>query len=49
MGRREVSSYKISVEKSKSPLGRPKHRWETMNKLDIKEVVCEGVNRIELA
>jgi hypothetical protein len=44
MGRREVSSYKISVEKSKSPLGRPKHRWETMKKAQMVPAHMQVVN-----
>jgi hypothetical protein len=33
----------------KSILGRPSRRWRDNIKLDIKVVVCEGVDRIHLA
>jgi hypothetical protein len=31
-----------------SPLGRTRRRWEDNIKMDIKEVVCGGMNWIEL-
>jgi len=31
------------------PLGRPRHRWEDNIKLDIPEVICEGMDWIDLA
>jgi hypothetical protein len=31
------------------PLGRPRHRWEVNIKMDLLEVGCGGMNRIELA
>jgi hypothetical protein len=33
----------------KRPLGRPRRRWEDNIKIDIQEVVCGGMDRIELA
>jgi hypothetical protein len=31
------------------PLGRPRHRWESNNKIDLQEVGWGGVEWIELA
>jgi hypothetical protein len=31
------------------PLGRPRRRWEDNIKMDLQEVGCVGMNRIELA
>jgi hypothetical protein len=38
----------ISVRKceGKTPLGRPKHRWEDNIKTDLKEIGCEYVDWI---
>ena len=33
----------------KSPLGRPKRRWEDKIKMDLQEVGCGGVDWTELA
>ena len=33
----------------KRPLGRPRHRWEDNIKMDLQEVVCWGMDWIELA
>jgi len=33
----------------KRPLGRPTRRWEDNIKMDLQEVVCGGVDWIELA
>ena len=43
--------YKILVGKPerKSPLGRPRSRWEDNIKIGLHEVGCEGVDWIELA
>jgi hypothetical protein len=44
------SVYRILVVKheGKRPLGRPRRRWED-NTMDLQEVGCGGMNRIELA
>jgi hypothetical protein len=43
--------YRVVVGKpeGKRPLGRPRHRWEDNIKMDLQEVGCEGMDRIELA
>jgi hypothetical protein len=45
------SLYMVLVGKSegKSPLGRPRRRWEDNIKLDLQEVGCKGVDWIDLA
>ena len=50
MGKR-LGVYKVLVGKSegKKPLGRPRHRWEDNNKMDLQEVGCEDMDWIELA
>jgi len=50
MGKRR-SVYRVLVGKpeGKRPLGRPKHRWEDNIKMDLLEVGCGGLDRIELA
>jgi len=39
----------VGKPEGKSPLGRPRRRWEDSIKLDLQEVVCEGMDWIELA
>jgi len=43
--------YRVLVGKpeGKRPLGRPRPRWEDNIKMDLQEVVCGGMYRIELA
>jgi hypothetical protein len=45
------SVYKISVGRSegKRPLGRLRHRWENNNRMDLRYIGWEAVNRIHLA
>jgi len=42
--------YRVLVGKSegKRPLGRPRHRWEDNTKMDLWEVVCGGMDCIDL-
>jgi len=44
-------TYRVLVGKSegKRPLGRPRRRWEVNIKMYLHEVVCGGMNWIELA
>jgi hypothetical protein len=43
--------YRVLVGKpeGKSPLGRPRRRWEDNITTDLQEVGCGGMDRIELA
>jgi len=43
--------YRVLVGKpeGKSPLGKPRHRWEDNIKMDLQEVGCGGMDWIELA
>jgi hypothetical protein len=43
--------YRVLVRKpeGKSPLARPRRRWEDNIKIDLQEVVCGGMDWIELA
>jgi hypothetical protein len=47
--RRGVYRVLVGKPEGKSPLGRPKHRWEDNIKMDLQEVGCGGMNWIELA
>jgi len=42
---------RVLVEKHEGRrlLGRPRHRWEDDIKMDLQEVVCGGMDWIELA
>jgi hypothetical protein len=42
--------YRVLVgrPKSKRPLGRPRRRWEDNIKMDLKDIVIDGANRIQL-
>jgi hypothetical protein len=43
--------YRVLVRKpeEKTPLGRPKRRWEDNIKMDLQEVKCGGMDWINLA
>jgi hypothetical protein len=45
------NAYRILVGKSegKRPLGRPRRRWVSNIKMDLREIECDGVNWIDLA
>ena len=45
MGER-TGVYRVLVEKpdGKSPLGRPRRRWEQNTEMDLQEVGCEGMD-----
>jgi hypothetical protein len=47
--RRGVCRVLVRKPKGKRPLARPRHRWEDNIKVDIQEVVCGGMDWIELA
>jgi hypothetical protein len=39
----------VGEPEGKSPLGRLRRRWEDNIKIDLQEVVCGGIDWIELA
>jgi hypothetical protein len=43
--------YRVLVGKpeGKRPLGRPRHRWEDSNIMDLQKVGCEGTAGIDLS
>ena len=47
--RRGVYRVLVGKPEGKSPPARPRRRWEDNIKMDLKEVGCEGMDRIELA
>jgi len=48
-GRRGLYRVLIGKPEVKRPLGRPKRRWEDNIKMDLQEVLCGSMDRIELA
>jgi hypothetical protein len=47
--RRRVYRGLLEKPEGKRPLGRPRSRWEDNIKMDLQEVGCGGMDRIELA
>jgi len=49
--RERSDAYKVLVGKpeGKRPLERPRSRWEDNIKMELQEVGCSGMDRIELA
>jgi len=47
--RRGVYRILVGKPEGKRPLGRPRRRWEDNIKMDLQEVVCGGMDWIELA
>jgi hypothetical protein len=45
------NAYRVLVGKpeGKRPLGRPRRRWENNNKMDLREIEWDGMDRIDLA
>jgi hypothetical protein len=39
----------VGKPEGKRPLGRPRHRWEDNIKMDLQEVGCGDMDRIDLA
>ena len=39
----------VEIPEGKRPPGRPRRRWKDNIKMDLQEVVCEGMDWIELA
>ena len=46
---RSVDSVLVEKPQGKSPLGRPRYRWEDNIKMDLQEVGCERMDWIDLA
>ena len=50
MGKKKIAANFSAVKpKRKTPLGRPKRRWEDNTKLDRRECEWEGVHWIDVA
>ena len=47
--RRGVYRFLVEKPEGKSPLGRPRCRWEDNIKIDLQEVGCGGMEWIDLA
>ena len=47
--KRRVYTVLVGKREGKSPLGRPRCRWEDNTKMDLQEVGCVGMDWIELA
>ena len=47
--RRGIHRVLVGKPERKKTLGRPKRRWENNIKMDLQEVVCGGVDWMELA
>ena len=47
--RRDTYRVLVGKPEGKRPLGRPRRRWENNMKMDLQEMGCGGVDRMELA
>jgi hypothetical protein len=47
--RRGIHRVLVGKPEVKSPLGRPRHRWEDDIKMDLRKVGCGGMDCIEVA
>jgi len=47
--RRSVYWVLVGKRKGRRPLGRPRHKWEDNIKMNLQEVVCGGMDWIEVA
>jgi len=47
--RKGVYSVLVDISELKRPPGRPRRRWEDNIKMDLREVVCGGMDWIEMA
>ena len=46
---RDVYRVLVGKREGKRPLGRPRRRWDDNIKMNLQEVVCGGIDWIELA
>ena len=49
MGRRGAYRVLVGRPKGKIPLGKPRHRWKNNITVDLQEVGCRAMDRIDLA
>ena len=49
MGERDAYRVSVGNPEGKRPLGRPRRRWEDNINVDLQEVGCGGMDRIDLA
>jgi len=47
--RRGIYRVLVGKPEGKRPLQKPRHRWEENIMMDLQEVGCGGMNRIQLA
>ena len=47
--RRDIHRVLMRKPEGKTPLGRPRRRWEDNTKMDLQEVRCGGMDRVEPA
>jgi len=47
--RRGAYRFLVGKTEGKRPVGRFRHKWEDSIKMDVQEVGCEGMARIDLA
>ena len=47
--RRGIYRFLVGKLEGKRPLGRPRHRWEDIIKMDLQEVACVDMDGIEMA
>jgi len=47
--RRGIYRVLVGKPEGKTPLGRPRHRWEDNIKMDLQEMVCGDMDWIKLA
>jgi hypothetical protein len=47
--RRGICRVLVGKPDGQRPLGKPRYRWEDINKMDLQELGCGGMDWIELA
>ena len=47
--RRGVYRVMLGKAEGKSPLGRPRRKWDDNIKMDLQEVLCRGMDWIDMA
>jgi hypothetical protein len=49
MGKRNAYRILVGKQEGKTPIGRPRHRWEDNIKMDLRETGWGGMDWIDLA